>query len=250
MWDRGAGSRSIDRFESGAWRRGALLFHFFPERYEARVQFRSWCIFRPAARADDQIDGRQLVLVQSERLADDPADTVALDTTARGTNRNRKTETRPTLVVPERSHTKESITKPTPASVCRIKVRLATQAPLRGESKPCWGRAVAGQGASVLSRRVLPTGAPGAEHAARGTQPGRVAARNNGRGFCHALWDELSTPLGATACQYGAAILCSHTCTEAVRARTPHFARLIGALHSMDSVDGPSVPKRAARLSR
>ena len=81
-------------------------------------------------------------------------------------------------------------------------------------------------------------------------QPERVAARNKRRGFCHALWDELSTPLGATACQYGAAILCSHTCTEPVRARTPHFARLIGALHSMDSVDGPSVSKRAARLSR
>jgi hypothetical protein len=63
-----------------------------------------------------------------------------LDTTARGTNRNGKTETRPTLVVPERSHTKESITKPTPASVGRIKVRLATQAPLRGEIKPCCRR--------------------------------------------------------------------------------------------------------------
>jgi hypothetical protein len=151
MWDREAGSRSIDRFESGAWRRGALLVHFFPERYETRVQFRPWCIFSPAARADDQIDGGQLVLVQSERLADDPTDTIAFDTTARGTNRNGKTETRPTLVVRERSHTKESITKPTPASVGRIKVRLATQAPLRGESKPCWGRAVAGQGASVLS---------------------------------------------------------------------------------------------------
>ena len=126
MWDRGAGSRSIDRFESGAWRRGALLFHFFPERYEARVQFRPWCIFRPAARADDQIDSGQFVLVQSERLANDPADTVAFHTATGGTNRNGKTETRPTLVVPERSRTKESIAKPSAARIGRIKVRLTT----------------------------------------------------------------------------------------------------------------------------
>ena len=111
------------------------------------MQFSPGCIFRPASRADDKVDARQLVLVQSERFSDDPSDAIAFDATARGTNRNGKTETRPTLVVPERSHTKESIAKPTPAGVGRIKVRLATQAPLRGESKPCWGRAIAGQGA-------------------------------------------------------------------------------------------------------
>jgi hypothetical protein len=297
MWDRGAGSRSIDRFESGAWRRGALLFHFIPERDEARVQFRFRCIFSPVARAHDQVDTRQLMLVQPERLADDPADTVALDTAAGGTNRNGKTETRPTLVVQERSHTKESIAKASPASVGRIKVRLATQPPLRGKSKPCWGRAVAGQGAIVLSTSVLSMGTPQPRASNRGshspgrpaaciqradtaarcrhksrvcprtrrvagsaqpstqrevhnTQPERVTARNKRRGFCHALWDELSTALGAAACQNGAAILSSHTCTEPVRARPPHFARLIGALHCMDSVYGPSVSKRAARLSR
>ena len=64
------------------------------------------------------------------------------------------------------------------------------------------------------------------------------------------LWDELSAALGATAGQNGAAVLGGHACTEPVRARTPHFARLIGALHSMGSVAGPWVPKRAARLSR
>jgi len=297
MWDRGRGSRSIDRFESGAWRRGALLFHFIPERNEARAQFRPRCIFSPVARAHDQVDTRQLMLVQSERLADDAADTVAFDTAAGGTNRNGKTETRPTLVVQERGHTKESIAKPAPASVGRIKVRLATQPPLRGKSKPCWGRAVAGQGGIVLSISVLAMGTPQrrvsnqgphspgcpaaciqrADTAARrrrksrmcpparraagnaqpstqreghNTRPERVTARNKRRGFCHALWDELSTALGAAACQNGAAILSSHTCTEPVRARPPHFARLIGALHCMDSVYGPSVSKRAARLSR
>jgi hypothetical protein len=62
------------------------------------------------------------MLVQSEGLADDPADTVAFDATASGTNRNGETETRPTLVVPERSHTKESVAKATTAGVSRIKV--------------------------------------------------------------------------------------------------------------------------------
>jgi hypothetical protein len=76
----------------------------------------------------------------------------------------------------------------------------------------------------------------------------RLATHNKRRGLCcHALWNELSTALGATARQYGAAILCSHTCTEAVRARTPHFARLIGALHSMDSVDGPWGDKKGGK---
>jgi hypothetical protein len=192
------------------------------------------------------------MLVQSERLADDPADAVALDTAARGTDRNGKAETRPTFVVPERCHTKESVAKLTSTSIGRIKVRFATQAPLRGESKPCWGRAVGGQGANVLWASVLSTGTPqsGARSRVHSAQPERVAARNKRRGCCHALWNELSAALGAAACQYGAAILSSHTCTEPVRARTPHFARLIGALHSMGSVDDPSVSKRAARLSR
>ena len=79
------------------------------------------------------------------------------------------------------------------------------------------------------------------------TQPDRVAARNKRRGFCHALWNELSAALGAAACQYGAAILSSHTCTEPVRARPPHFARLIGALHSMDSVDDPVGIKKGGK---
>ena len=90
------------------------------------MQFRPWCIFYTAASADNQVNARKLMLVQSERLTDDPADSVALDTAARGTNRNGKTETRPTLVVPEDSHTEESVAKLTSASVRRIKVRLTT----------------------------------------------------------------------------------------------------------------------------
>lgn len=112
------------------------------------MQFNPRCIFRPASCVDNEVDARQLVLVQSERFSDDPPDAVAFDAAARGTNRDGKTETRPPLVIPERSHTKESIAKPTPTGVGRIKVRLAAQAPLRGKSKPCWGRAFAGQGAS------------------------------------------------------------------------------------------------------
>ena len=75
-------------------------------------------------------------------------------------------------------------------------------------------------------------------HTVWGAQPERVAARNKRRGCCHVLWNELSTALGAAACQYGATIFRSHACAEPVCARTPHFARLVGALHSMGSVDG------------
>ena len=67
-------------------------------------------IFGPTSRAHDQIDARQLVLMQTERLADNPAQAVTLYAAARGANRNSKTETRPTLVIQERSHAKESIT--------------------------------------------------------------------------------------------------------------------------------------------
>jgi hypothetical protein len=130
-----------------------LLFHFFPERNEARVQLGSCCIFRAAARADNQVNARQLMLVLPERLADDPAEAIALNTAARGTNRNCETETRPTFVVPQGSHTKESIAKPASASISRIEVSFATQTALRGESKPWWGRAIGGQGGGVLLDR-------------------------------------------------------------------------------------------------
>jgi hypothetical protein len=109
------------------------------------VEFGSRGIPRTVAGADDQVDGRQLVLMQTERLADDPANTVALDATAGDTNRDGEPETRPTLFVPKRSHAKESIAKPLSARVDRFEVRFATQASLRGESQPCWGRANAGQ---------------------------------------------------------------------------------------------------------
>jgi hypothetical protein len=83
-------------------------------------------IFSLAACADNQVNGRQLMLMQSERLADDTADPVALDTAARSTDCDGETETRPAFIVPHRSHAKESIAKPSPARVGRIKVRLTT----------------------------------------------------------------------------------------------------------------------------
>ena len=237
MWDRGAGSRSTGRFESGAWRRGALLFHFFPERDEARVQFGSQGFFGPAACADDQIDARQLMLMQSERFADDPSDTVTFYTTARSANRNGETETRPTLVVPERSHTEESIAKPSTASVGRIKVRLATQAPLRRESEPWWGRAVAGQGDVVLSTIAFSRTRLGLDCAAEGrprgsvrlrreqsqdARPDRVAARNKRRGFCHARYGmsflrPLARRRASTARPFFVAIRARNPCVRARR---------------------------------
>jgi hypothetical protein len=95
--------------------------------------------------ADDQVEAGELVLMQAEGFADDPADTITLDAAARGTHRDGKPETRPAFIVPERSHSKESISKAPPARVGGFEIRLTTQAPLRGECEPSWGRAVAGQ---------------------------------------------------------------------------------------------------------
>ena len=81
--------------------------------------------------------------MQSERFADDSSEMIALNASACGTNRNSETETRSTFVVQERSHAKESIAKPPPVRIDGIKVRLATQATLRGERKLTSGRAVA-----------------------------------------------------------------------------------------------------------
>lgn len=109
------------------------------------MQFGPWRGFSPGPGADNQVHGWQFVLMESERLADYPANTVALDTSACSANCNGEAETWPTLVVPESSHAKESIAKPPATRIGRIKVRLTTQAPLRGKSKPCLGRAVAVQ---------------------------------------------------------------------------------------------------------
>ena len=58
------------------------------------MQLAPWRILRPATCTHDQIDARQLMLMQPERFADDPADPVALHTAACDTNRNSETQTR------------------------------------------------------------------------------------------------------------------------------------------------------------
>jgi hypothetical protein len=87
-----------------------LLSHFLPQLCKTGAQLGPRCVFGPTSRAHDQIDTRQLVLMQTERLTDEPAQAVTPHAPARGANRNRKTETRATLVIQERSHAKESIT--------------------------------------------------------------------------------------------------------------------------------------------
>lgn len=206
------------------------------------MQFRPRGGLRLLSRAHDHIHAGQLVLVQAERLADDPPELVTLDSAARRAYRNGQAESRPTFVVPRCRHTKKSITEPPAPRVGCIKIRFSAQAFLRGECEPLWSRAVAGQ--AILSSVDGDLGVSGEYYARR-----KVACGSN-RGD-HTLRDELATALGAATSQYGAAILGSHTCTEPVRARTPHFARLIGALHRMGSADGPwGFKKRAARLSR
>lgn len=83
-------------------------------------------LFGAASSAHDEINVRQLMLMEPERFADDAAEPVALHAAAGGTNRNSKPQTRATLVIQERSHAKESITKPPAVRICRIEVRLAT----------------------------------------------------------------------------------------------------------------------------
>ena len=134
--DRVAGSRSIGRFESGAWRGGALLDHFLPQLSQTGPQFRAARVLRSRPCADDQINGGQCVLMQPEGFTDYATDVITLYASASDANRYRKTETRSAFVVQERSHAKESITKPPPVRIDRIKVRLAAQTPFRGESKP------------------------------------------------------------------------------------------------------------------
>jgi len=102
-------------------------------------------VTRPVPGTDDEVYARQLVLMQAEGLANDSTQTVALDAAAGDTHRYGESETRPALVIPISSHAEESIAKPLPARIGRFEVRLATQALLRGESQPYWGRAVSGQ---------------------------------------------------------------------------------------------------------
>ena len=83
-------------------------------------------LFRRAADADNQVNGRQLVLMQAERLADDAADAVARDAAARSTHGDCETEARPAFIVPDRSHAKEAIAKPSATRIGRIKIRLTT----------------------------------------------------------------------------------------------------------------------------
>ena len=120
-----------------------MLSHLLPQLRQAGVQFRTGRLSRARPCAHYQVDARQRVLVKPKRLTNDPANTVSRDAAAGGTDRNGQAETRPTLVIQARSHAKESITKSPPLRVSRIEFRLATQAPLRGKSKPTSGRALA-----------------------------------------------------------------------------------------------------------
>ncbi len=149
--------------------------------------------------------------MKAERLTDHPSDAVTLNATAGSLHRHGEAESRPALVIGDRGHAEESIAESPPVLVSRLEFRLATQAPCRGKREPpdCGGHAIAGQ----------------------------------------ALRDKLLAALGAAPGQDGSAILRRHASTEAMRARTPHFARLVGALHCHGCAN-PSVPKRAARLSR
>jgi hypothetical protein len=114
------------------------------------MQFLARGVLRSRARTDDQVNRGQLVLMQSEGFADDPADPIALYTASDGTHSHRESDPWPAFIVRQSGHAEKSISKSLPPRVGSFKVRLATQAALRRECKPGGGRTVAGQALNPL----------------------------------------------------------------------------------------------------
>jgi len=68
--------------------------------------------------------------MQPERLADHAPNTIALDGVASGLNRDRQTQTRPSLHVNVRRHAKVPVTEAPAVRVHGVELALAAQAPL------------------------------------------------------------------------------------------------------------------------
>jgi len=130
------GSRSIDKFGSGARRCSALLVNFFPKSRQARAQLVAGCAARRRTCAHHEIQVRQVMLIQPEGFTDDSTHAIALDGVTGDANRHGEAQSRPTLVIPESNHAEKSITKPPPARVGGLEVRFAAKAPVRRQSQP------------------------------------------------------------------------------------------------------------------
>ena len=231
MWDRETGSRSTGKFESGAWLRSALrvlLFHSHAD--EARIQpdvcvaegsnlpvtlFHSAPrLSRSSAPVAPRARSRMLTTISTAgnscwcRRNDSR---IILRIRLRWTPppATRTATARPRRGCPSLFST--AVTPKNPLPNRRPRAYVASKSDLR-RSRFCAGSV------SLLRAALSPV-----------KRPPSIGD----------LWNQLSTALGTTASQNGTAILGSHAGPETVCACTPHFARLIGALHCMGSVDGP-----------
>jgi len=110
-----------------------LLCHFVPEPFEARSELRVPCAARARTRAHDDVESGQLPLAQPEALADEPANSIALDGAASDLRRDGKPEPWACRGVRARDDAEEAIAEPPTLGVRRIEVALTAQAPPRGK---------------------------------------------------------------------------------------------------------------------
>jgi len=113
-----------------------LLVHFLPQSVQAGPQFRTRGIPRTVARAHHEIYGREFMLVETEGLTHDPTDAIALHCAPYGAQCHGEANAGTTLIVPVCDHTEKSIPEAPPAGMGGFEIRLAAQAPLRGQGQP------------------------------------------------------------------------------------------------------------------
>ena len=65
------------------------------------------------------------MLMEAEGFADEPPEPIAFHASAGRAHGDGQSETRATLVIPERNHTKESVAEPTPTCVGCLEICLA-----------------------------------------------------------------------------------------------------------------------------
>ena len=133
------------------------------------------------------------MLIQAERFANGPADSIAFHPGTRHLDRHCKPEARPVSQVAAHRDTEQCVSKALPACLDGDEVKLAADTPLRRQSVT----------------RVI----------------GR--ARNQGQ----RLRNELSAALGTAPAQHEAAAFGRHARAKSVRAVAAHLAGLISAFH-------------------
>src|SRR5271170_3075529 len=211
-----AGSRSTGTHGSGVRRGRASCRDFLPQRLETRVQRLGSSAPGARARTHDQIDGGNFALVQPEGLANDAANAVARDPAARHPYGHRQPQARRVQLIVHHCHAEKSVTQAPAARVRGVEIVFTPQATLRRQSEPPSHRA------PDLNEDL-------------GVAELRCKCR--ARATAKALGYQLAAALGAAPRQHPAAGLSGHACTEPVGALAAHFARLVGTLHTVGSVE-------------